>query len=264
MYWISPASNRAAIAKTLEDWFEGQQDSISGGLWMTHSYTKQASFDGNETKLVTYAWPMIVNQVKSMAGGNEASPGKLTLLNGTYHIVNCNSPEYRCYPPFESKACSTKQDCNYDISQLRWGLKTALNMSVKYGLEKILVQNGVNASWWQELLDTKLAWYPYDNITGFRLDTNCAFECPHRHFSHLLQMFDLETVGYNNEPPVSDQQEFLNTLIHKSLDNWYSITCNESNWFNEECRGFTQCGMTAMNAISDRLVNSKVCKLTCD
>ena len=36
------------------------------------------------------------------------------------------------------------------------------------------------------------------------------------------------------------------------LDNWYRVTCNESNWFNEECRGFTQCGMASMSAVMNR------------
>jgi hypothetical protein len=41
-------------------------------------------------------------------------------------------------------------------------------------------------------------------------------------------------------------------LVHKSLDNWYSVTCNSTNWFNEECRGFTQCGMASMSVVSGR------------
>jgi hypothetical protein len=32
----------------------------------------------------------------------------------------------------------------------------------------------------------------------------------------------------------------INDLVHKSLDNWFRVTCNDSNVFNEECRGFTQ------------------------
>ena len=54
----------------------------------------------------------------------------------------------------------------------------------------------VDFGWWRKLLDGALTWYPYDDITGFRLDQECAFECPHRHFSHLLQMYDLEAVEY--------------------------------------------------------------------
>jgi hypothetical protein len=89
--------------------------------------------------------------------------------------------------------------------------------------------------------------YPYDNVTGFRLDKSCAFECPHRHFSHLLQMYDLETIEWSDGANAT-----LDELMHKSLDNWYRVTCNESNVFNEECRGFTQCGMSAMSAVTGR------------
>ena len=99
---------------------------------------------------------------------------------------------------------------------------------------------GVDGTWWSALLASKLAWYPYDDTTGFRLDQNCAFECPHRHFSHLLQLFDLETVQYDTSEATGNAT--INTIIHNSIDNWYSVTCNASNWFNEECRGFTQCG----------------------
>lgn len=59
---------------------------------------------------------------------------------------------------------------------------------------------GVNTAWWRQLLgntDGALAWYPYDNVTGFRLDANCAFECPHRHFSHLLQIFVREVQPFD-------------------------------------------------------------------
>lgn len=244
MYWISQASNRPQIAATLTDWFETSK-SIQGGLWMIHNYVKQADFDGNSTKLINYAWPQIVSAVVSIAGASEAKPGTLKLQGAQYHIVGCSSPEYKCYPPFESRACSTHEDCNYELAQLRWGLQSALNLTTRFGLQDRLKEKGVDAEWWSSLLESKLAWYPYDNVTGFRLDQNCAFECPHRHFSHLLQIFDLETVQYDESP-------FMGQLVHASLDNWYRVTCNDSNWFNEECRGFTQCGMASMSAVSDR------------
>ena len=128
--------------------------------------------------------------------------------------------------------------------------------------------------WWQSLLDGKLVWYPNDSETGFRLDQKCAFECPRRHFSHLLQLYDLEEVqmtviGEEKEeenledaekvPPLSalavngsPSPADVNRLITLSIDNWYRVTCNESNWFNEECRGFTQCGLVAMNTVAGR------------
>ena len=54
-----------------------------------------------------------------------------------------------------------------------------------------------------------------------------------RHFSHLLQIYDLETIMYNHSQPATEP---LNSLMLQSLDNWYGITCNSQNWFNEEVR----------------------------
>ena len=134
-------------------------------------------FAGNDTKLVKYAWPVIVSSVMDQAGKAQAVPGSLKLLqDGIYHIVGCSSPEYKCYPPFQSRMCSTKQDCNYDLSQLRWGLQTALELAEEFPeLAADLKERGIDARWWQALLAGKLAWYPYDDATGFRLDANCTF-----------------------------------------------------------------------------------------
>ena len=82
----------------------------------------------------------------------------------------------------------------------------------------------VDFGWWRKLVSGALAWYPFDDVTGFRLDKNCAFECPHRHFSHLLQMYDLETVEY--KPVSQGGNATVNEIMHKSLDNWFRVTCN--------------------------------------
>ena len=255
MYWISQASNRAEIGATLTDWFESAGGNIPGGLWMIHNYVKQADFTGNTSKLSQYALPAIVAAVKAQAGGVERSPGSLKLLNGTYHIVGCSSPEYHCYPPFQHLACQPKQDCNFALAQLRWGLTAAISLAQRLGLTANFGKRyGVDLAWWQALLHGKLAWYPYDNATGFKLDQDCEFRCPHRHFSHLLHLYDLETVQFGGGPPVggSVSSATVDRLFHRSLDNWYGVTCNRSNWFNEECRGFTRCGLVGMNAVSDR------------
>lgn len=66
-----------------------------------------------------------------------------------------------------------------------------------------------------------------------------------RHFSHLLQIYDLENVDIGND-------NALDSVIYKSIDNFYRVSCNQSNYFNEECRGFTQCGLASMNAVTGR------------
>ena len=96
------------------------------------------------------------------------------------------------------------------------------------------------------MVETALVDYPSDS-TGYKLDANCDFKCPHRHFSHLLQIFDLQKVTYGPDVNATESD-----LILRSIDTWYKVTCNHSNVFNEECRGFTQCGLASMNAVSDR------------
>ena len=214
MYWIGAASNRPQITNPLETWVEN--GGTDGGLWMLHNYVKQVEFEGNNTKLSTYAWDAVVKGTQAIAGATESEPGRLTLRGNTYHLEGCSSPEYKCYPPFQDRMCTPKEDCNYELSQLRWGLVTALKLTAKFKLESELKAQGVDIAWWQTLIASgsggKLAWYPYDDVTGFRLDTNCAFECPHRHFSHLLQIYDLETVHFDESKVTGNAT--LNTIMY--------------------------------------------------
>ena len=184
-----------------------------------------AGFEGKQEKLKHTLWPQLVAALQGTLGANESGT-RLKLIDGTYHVVGCSSPEYNCYAPFGSRMCQTKQDCNYEISQLRWGLATVLELMDAdptladaacdgRGPCSSAPQRCSNASrtwcpsdpspnqcdqpsrpacpacpsksahpcavdfgWWRKLLGGALAWYPYDNVTGFRLDTNCAFECP--------------------------------------------------------------------------------------
>ena len=80
-----------------------------------------AWFEGRHAELSKTLWPLLVQGVNDSHVGPRRTATKLTLINGTYHVVGCSSPEYNCYPPFESRACSTKVDCNYEIAQLRCG-----------------------------------------------------------------------------------------------------------------------------------------------
>ncbi len=119
-----------------------------------HNYVKQARFDGRADRLRDTAWGLIVDSVAGTAGKTRASPGSLELsaADGLYHIVGCDSPEYTCYPPFASLACKPQEDCNYGLSQLRWGLSTALALTREFGLGGNLSACGVDAAWWQALV----------------------------------------------------------------------------------------------------------------
>ena len=236
MYWLAPASNRRAISEPMLRYLE--KASGQGGEWMTHNYIKVLSFWGDDALLSTKGFAMVSKGLPAV--GSKKIEG-----DGYYHINGCSSPEYHCYAPYDkwpqgNPHCKIGKDCNYALSQLNWGLQTALGMVAKY---KLAVP-AATLAWWKDL-KARIVPYPTDH-TGYKLDANCDFQCPHRHFSHLFQIFDLETVSYGGG------NASINSLIHRSMDNWYGITCNASNWFNEECRGFTQCALTAMNTVSGR------------
>ena len=101
---------------------------------------------------------------------------------------------------------------------------TALKINTTYHSSLRALVNKSTLAWWAELLQSKLVGFSVDEATGYRLDSRCQFKCPHRHFSHLLQLYDLECAD-----PASP-------LALRSIDHYFGVTCNASNWHNEECR----------------------------
>jgi hypothetical protein len=59
---------------------------------MSHNYVKQARFEADHVRLQQHAWPLIVSQVKSEAGGGAGLTKLKKLDDGKYHIVGCSSP----------------------------------------------------------------------------------------------------------------------------------------------------------------------------
>ena len=239
-------------------WFEGRHDELSNTLWplLVSELRDTLGETENSTKLKmigdTYhvvgcnspeynCYPPFENR---MCHTEQVRKHVLSTCTACTVCLCLHSPSKKllhhlaCSVVVACRPIFTIQDCNYEIAQLRWGLKTVLDMmktdptlsqqpcdgrtpcsaeprpcsnasrtwcpsdpapeqcdrptpspcppcpSKKANPCKVDIDFG----WWRKLNDGALAWYPYDDVTGFRLDVNCAFECPHRHFSHLLQM----------------------------------------------------------------------------
>jgi hypothetical protein len=276
MYWIGPASNRPQIWRPMMRYMEqgrthgGGYIPVGKGLWMVHNYMKALDAVGDVAAIAEKGFPMVVAALPKN-GSMVKDP-----TDGFYHILHCGSPEYTCFPPFDQPGwgrdphCKIDQDCTYALSQLRWGLRTAIFLAKSPSYPRANATRA-DVSWWEELM-SRLVPYPTDPATGYKLDRNCSFRCPHRHFSHLLQIYDLETSvfsspsdGHHHQPvpPAGGagasrasndggDADDGNRLMLRSLDNFYAVTCNESNWFNEECRGFTQCALSAMSTVTAR------------
>lgn len=259
MLQAAPTSNRAAVwAQPAYDMFP----SITAGtwyaaygsnppspgpdmLWLLRELQKHALYTGNQTVLLSQLYPLLqwalansylrpgsslqrVPTPSPGGGGNSSSAY-------SYWVINCYSPEYpyACAGQQPTPVCT---NCNYDLAILRWSLGTLLAIAQAYDSA-----NPQIPAWLDIYMN--LAPYPTD-ATGFRISVEAPFAYAHRHYSHLLMLFDLDLVGGLSDASVAAA----------SLDNWYALTCaaQQAGGFNQECRGFTQMGMAYMSALLNR------------
>ncbi|MFV0604858.1 MAG: glycosyl hydrolase family 95 catalytic domain-containing protein [Niabella sp.] len=114
--------------------------------------------------------------------------------DGKWHLPKTYSPEY---------PGGITVDCNYDLSLFRWGCTTLLALAPTDAL----------AHTWKDVL-INLTPYPTDS-NGLRIGKDVAFNITHRHFSHLLMIYPLHIMNWDD----IDTRE----LITKSLHHWHSL-----------------------------------------
>ncbi|MGP3958759.1 glycosyl hydrolase family 95 catalytic domain-containing protein [Nonomuraea sp. 3N208] len=139
--------------------------------------------------------------------------------DGKLHLPSTLSPEYPVTP---------SQDTNYDLALIRWGCGTLLESAARLGIDDPLKPK------WQEVLD-KLAGYPVDG-NGFMIGANTPYAQSHRHYSHLLMIYPLYLVNWN--------QPENRALIEKSVVHWQSLTSAH--------RGYSFTGAASLYAMMGR------------
>lgn len=113
--------------------------------------------------------------------------------DGKLHLPFTFSPEYGENAP----------DCTYDLSLIRWGCATLLATAPDDAL----------AGRWRDVLAT-LTPYPVD-ANGYMIGAGVPFAKSHRHYSHLLQVYPLYEITW--------EQPENRALIEKSLNHWISF-----------------------------------------
>ncbi|MGV9855584.1 glycosyl hydrolase family 95 catalytic domain-containing protein [Streptomyces sp. NPDC003442] len=134
--------------------------------------------------------------------------------DGKLHLPATFSPEYGVNAP----------DCNYDLMLLRWGCATLLESA------RILGVKDPSAPRWREVL-AKLTPYPVDE-NGFMIGAGVPFAKSHRHYSHMLAVYPLYEVTW--EDPAKRE------LIETSLNHWVG--------FEGALQGYTFTGAASMSA----------------
>lgn len=116
--------------------------------------------------------------------------------DGKLHLPKTYSPEY-----------GNAEDCNFDLSLLRWSCQTLLEITKRLNISDPLIPR------WQETLN-ELTPYPVDPDNGLMIGRNVPYAFSHRHYSHLLAIYPLYII--NNEQTGGKE------LIEKSLNYWQS------------------------------------------
>jgi hypothetical protein len=197
---------------SLEQASDGEKE-LGNLLWLLHSYYQYYRATMSQD-VYDRLFPLL----------KEAVNYHLHLLEkdqrGKYHIaVKTYSPEYP-----KGFAYNT----NYDLSILKWGLKTLLELDNERGGKDSL------HTVWDDVL-THLIEYP-KNSDGFMIAKDLPYDESHRHYSHLMMIYPFYDVNW-------DQKEHRE-LIEESIAHWQS----KKQWL----QGYSFSGAASMYAMMGR------------
>ncbi|GHT44627.1 hypothetical protein AGMMS49965_20630 [Bacteroidia bacterium] len=169
------------------------QYEVGNMTWLLYYYWQYCTYTGRVGELTTKFFPLLKSSINYYFHIRYAD------AEGVYHLPPTASPEYTGTNP--------GHDVNYDLALLRWGLQTLLNVNEKYDLKDAKQAD------WQDFL-AHLTPYPTDE-NGYKISATMPFATSHRHYSHLLMIYPLYTVNW--------EQPAHRDIITRSLNHWQSL-----------------------------------------
>lgn len=185
---ISPVYLQKGVNK--EEWEDGEKE-LGNLTWMLHSYYQYYRYS-MDSAAYDRLFPLLKRAINYYIHLLEKDE------RGNYHIaVRTYSPEY---------AKAYAYDTNYDLSILRWGLKTLIALDNE--------RSGMDAQHllWVDVLKN-IRPYPQDS-NGFMIAKDLPYAESHRHYSHLMMIYPFYDINW-------DQVE-NHDLIMKSISHWQS------------------------------------------
>jgi hypothetical protein len=193
--------------------FKGQAGSpeIGNLTWACHNYWQQCRWAADDVRLREKMLPLLRRAINFYLGMIQKG------ADGKYHLPGTYSPEFGPTP-----------DCNYDLSLLRWGCETLVRESERLKMDDPLLPK------WREVR-ANLTDFPAD-AHGFRIGRDLPLDKSHRHYSHLLMMYPLYVVNWDQ--PANRER------MTASLDWWMSM--------KNRLAGFSYTGAASMAASMGR------------
>ncbi|TXH20121.1 MAG: hypothetical protein E6Q95_06385 [Chitinophagaceae bacterium] len=139
---------------------------------------------------------------------------------GKYQIaVRTYSPEYPNGYGYNT---------NYDLSVLKWGLKTLIALDKASSINDALLPR------WKDVYENLIE-YPKD-ANGFLIAENIPYEVSHRHYSHLMMIYPFYDINWGQ----LENQKLIETSIHT----WQSKP--------QALQGYSLTGHASMKAMMSR------------
>ncbi|MDD2598435.1 MAG: alpha-L-fucosidase [Kiritimatiellae bacterium] len=158
--------------------------------WQHYRYSMDEALVTNQTQHAVY--PLLKASVNLYL--HLLKPGD----DGKLHLPRMHSPEYNR---------EGDSDNNYNLSLLRWGCTTLLNLNARYGF------NDPQRAEWERVMRDLV---PYSqNENGFMIGATVPFARSHRHWSHLLMVWPLHLL--------STEQPENKELVEKTLLHWLTV-----------------------------------------
>ena len=245
-YWLLNGSNRLELAKSLENTIYNNVDVLiknvpekyrynSAGIGRSSNLKLESKLDdpitkpGAEIGLLPWTchslWLIYRHNMDDETLRNKLFPLLKRATNfyihflkkgddGKYHLPLTHSPEY-----------GNAEDCNFDLSLLRWSLQTLLASAQRLNVNDELIPV------WKDII-ANLVDYPIDK-NGFMIGKDVPMAKSHRHYSHMLMVYPLYLIN-------AEQGAETIALIEKSKEYWLSLKGHHE--------GYSHTGASSINA----------------
>lgn len=180
--------------------------------WVMHNYYLQYRYSMDDDMLRNRLFPLLKRTINFYFHQLQQGP------DGKLHIMRGYSPEYPKQP-------TPNPDCNIDLSLLRWGCMTLLDICQRLNIDDPLIPK------WKDTLQN-LTPYP-TNQDGLMISASVPFAESHRHYSHLLMVYPLYIM--NLEQPENRD------LVIKSLNHWMGMP--------KALQGYSYTGAASISAL---------------
>ncbi|MDU1904762.1 MAG: hypothetical protein E6772_08265 [Dysgonomonas sp.] len=159
--------------------------------WTLFYYWKYCQYTNDRERLSNKLFPLLkyaINYYRTLLF--EGADDK-------WHMPLSHSPEYK-----------NAEDCNFELAILRWGCQTLIDIDNEFGINDELLPI------WKDI-SGRLTDYVIDQ-DGFMIGKDVKLTEAHRHYSHLLMLYPLNTLDLNDPENA--------TLARKSIEYWLSFT----------------------------------------